>query len=74
MAETQEKAVVVKGGHTSRSFVMVELVLRFLVFASAVAAVVVMVTSNQTKSVRLPFPPFIPITRYGKFSHSPALM
>ncbi|XP_057476982.1 CASP-like protein 1 [Actinidia eriantha] len=53
--------------------VVADLVLRVLLFALAVAAVVVMVTSEQTKLIPLPFPPF-GSTRPAKFTHSPAFI
>ncbi|KAK4433944.1 CASP-like protein IN26 [Sesamum alatum] len=54
-------------------FAVAEVVLRFLLFASAVVAVVVMVTSKQTKQVPVQIPPFqasVP----AKFNHSPAFI
>ncbi|KAL0393205.1 UNVERIFIED_CONTAM: CASP-like protein IN26 [Sesamum radiatum] len=54
-------------------FAVAEVVLRFLLFASAVVAVVVTVTSKQTKQVPVQFPPFqasVP----AKFDHSPAFI
>lgn len=60
----------------TKYFSLVEVVLRFLLFASALVAVVVLVTSKQTKG--LLFPPFGPfpilVTRAAKFNHSPALV
>ncbi|KAK4477929.1 hypothetical protein RD792_017194 [Penstemon davidsonii] len=55
-------------------FALADVVLRFLLFVSALVAVVVMVTGNQTETVRLPFPPFplAPVT--AKFNHSPAFI
>ncbi|XP_011071479.1 CASP-like protein 1 [Sesamum indicum] len=54
-------------------FAVAEVVLRFLLFASAVVAVVVTVTSNQTKQVPLQFPPF-QASLPAKFNHSPAFI
>lgn len=54
-------------------FVLADVVLRVLLFAAALTAVVVMVTSKQTKLVPIPFPPFrAPLP--AKFDHSPAFM
>ncbi|XP_051125666.1 CASP-like protein 1 [Andrographis paniculata] len=51
-----------------------EVVLRFLVFASSLVAVLVMVTGNQTEVVaRIPIPPFT-VSRTAKFKHSPAFI
>ncbi|XP_075521667.1 CASP-like protein 1 [Primulina tabacum] len=66
-AKTSADAVATK------YFALVEVVLRLLLFASALVAVVLLVTSKQTK--RLMFPQFpIPFTRVAKFNHSPALI
>ncbi|KAI3469438.1 hypothetical protein Pfo_026101 [Paulownia fortunei] len=54
-------------------FALVDVVLRFLLFASALVAVVVMVTSKQTLLLPIPFPPF-QIYRSAKFKHSPAFI
>lgn len=54
--------------------VVVDLVLRVVLFAAAVTSVVVMVTSKQTKMVTLPLPPFLTVPRPAKFTHSPAFM
>ncbi|KAG8372989.1 hypothetical protein BUALT_Bualt12G0124400 [Buddleja alternifolia] len=54
-------------------FALAEVVLRFLLFASAVVAVVVMVTAKQTKQVLIPFPPF-QASLSAKFDQSPALI
>lgn len=43
-----------------------DLILRFLLFASSLVAVVVMVTSNQTE--------YVPLPRPAKFRYSPAFM
>ncbi|KAM7488204.1 hypothetical protein LguiB_025688 [Lonicera macranthoides] len=54
-------------------FVLVDVVLRILLFAAALTAVVVMVTSKQTKLAPIPFPPFrAPLP--AKFNHSPAFI
>ncbi|GER55878.1 CASP-like protein 8 [Striga asiatica] len=50
-----------------------DLVLRFLLFASCVAAVIVMVTGKQSELIPIPFPPFL-VSRDAKFNHSPALI
>lgn len=58
---------------TSNYFLAIDFVLRFLLFASALVAVVVMVTSEQTEMVPVPIPPFLaPMT--AKFKHSPAFI
>ncbi|KZV43792.1 CASP-like protein 1 [Dorcoceras hygrometricum] len=57
----------------TKYFALVEVVLRFLLFASALVAVLVLVTSKQTK--RLQFPPFpLVITMTAKFNQSPAFI
>ncbi|PIN16036.1 hypothetical protein CDL12_11305 [Handroanthus impetiginosus] len=56
-----------------RYFAVVEVVLRFLLLASAVVAVVVMVTSKQSKTLVIPISPF-QISRTAKFQHSPAFI
>ena len=56
------------------NFPVVDVVLRFLVFASGLAAVLVMVTSKETQVVgQIPIPPFL-IRRTAKFNHSPAFV
>ncbi|CAA0807131.1 CASP-like protein 1D1 [Striga hermonthica] len=50
-----------------------DLVFRFLLFASCVAAVVVMVTGKQSEFVPIIFPPFL-VSRDANFNHSPALI
>lgn len=56
-------------------FPVVDVVLRFLLFAASLVAVVVMVTSKQTEAVPIPFtfPPVVALLP-AKFNHSPALM
>lgn len=54
--------------------VVADVVLRVVLFAAAVTSVVVMVTSNQTKLVTIPVPPFPTVPRPAKFVHSPAFM
>ncbi|KAL0376527.1 UNVERIFIED_CONTAM: CASP-like protein 1D1 [Sesamum calycinum] len=58
---------------SSRSFAAADVVLRFLLFASGVVAVVVMVTSKQTELIPIPIPPFL-IPRPAKFNQSPAFI
>lgn len=54
-------------------FPVIDVVLRFLLFASSLVAVVVMVTSKQTELVAVPGFPFrAPLP--AKFNHSPAFM
>ncbi|XP_059648917.1 CASP-like protein 1 [Cornus florida] len=54
-------------------FVVVDLVLRFLLFASTLISVVVMVTSKQTKLIPVMGIPF-PVLLSAKFNHSPAFI
>ncbi|GFZ08970.1 CASP-like protein [Actinidia chinensis var. chinensis] len=55
--------------------VVADVVLRLLLFACSVVAVVVMVTSKQTEVVgRLPVAPFSPVFKPAKFNHSPAFI
>lgn len=61
---TEEPPPEVKTGAAPIDYVaLAEVVLRFLLFASAVVAVVVIVTSKQTSN-----------SRDAKFNYSPALM
>ncbi|XP_009763390.1 CASP-like protein 1 [Nicotiana tabacum] len=54
-------------------FAVADVVLRLLVFASALVSVVVMSVSKQTEMVPTPFPPYrAPLP--AKFNHSPALI
>ncbi|CAA2983155.1 CASP 1 [Olea europaea subsp. europaea] len=54
-------------------FALVDVVLRFLLFASALVAVLVMVTSKQTEKVPIPIYPYqAPMS--AKFNHSPAFV
>ncbi|KAL1543130.1 CASP-like protein 1 [Salvia divinorum] len=56
------------------SYAVADVVLRFLVFASGLAAVLVMVTSKETQVVaQIPIPPFL-VRRAAKFNHSPAFV
>ncbi|GER50124.1 CASP-like protein 8 [Striga asiatica] len=50
-----------------------DLILRFLLFASCVVAVLVMVTGNQSQLIPITFPPFL-VSRDAKFNHSPAFI
>ncbi|KAL6957483.1 hypothetical protein U1Q18_031023 [Sarracenia purpurea var. burkii] len=59
---------------TADYFVVADVVLRVLLFASTVTAVVVIVTSKQTKLVPVSFPPFRPVPRPAKFVYSPAFV
>ncbi|KAI3459303.1 hypothetical protein Pfo_015966 [Paulownia fortunei] len=54
-------------------FALAEVVLRFLLFASALVAVVVIVTSKQTQKVPIQVPPF-QASVSAKFNHSPAFI
>lgn len=49
-----------------------DVALRVLLFATALAAIIVMVTSEQTKMI--PVAPGKVIARAAKFNHSPAFM
>ncbi|XP_073049123.1 CASP-like protein 1 [Primulina eburnea] len=76
---TTEKAAPPPEAKTSgdavptKYFALLEVVLRFLLFASALVAVLVIVTSKQTKIVPIsPFPPFPMASRDAKFNQSPA--
>ncbi|KAL0312711.1 UNVERIFIED_CONTAM: CASP-like protein IN26 [Sesamum radiatum] len=50
-----------------------DVVLRVLLSASAVVAVILLVTSNQTKSIPIPVPPYL-ISQTAKFTQAPALI
>lgn len=53
---------------------LADVVLRFLLFACCLVAVVVMVTSNETQAVaQIQVPPFL-LYKTAKFSQSPAFM
>ncbi|KAL3505783.1 hypothetical protein ACH5RR_031165 [Cinchona calisaya] len=57
----------------TNNFAVIDVVLRVLLFASALVAVLVMVTSKQTELVQIPFPPFrAPLA--AKFNQSPAFI
>lgn len=57
----------------TKYFALLEFVLRFLLFASALVAVLLVVTSKQTKIVPVsPFSPFAVAPRDAKFNQSPA--
>ena len=74
-APEMEKAAPPPEGPPRDRFVVVDVFLRLLLFACSVVAVVVMVTSKQTKMLgRLPVAPFSPVFKQAKFNHSPALM
>ncbi|XP_022001780.1 CASP-like protein 1 [Helianthus annuus] len=60
-------------GHRSlKKHAVVDLLLRVLLFATAVTSIVVMVTSKQTKQILVA--PGVVISRDAKFSHSPAFV
>lgn len=61
------------GSPSTDYFALAEVVLRFLVFASALVAVVVMVTSKQTEKVPIPFTP-LRASVPAKFNYLPALI
>ncbi|XP_057485257.1 CASP-like protein 1 [Actinidia eriantha] len=74
-APEPEKAVPLPEGPPQDRFVVVDVFLRLLLCACSVVAVVVMVTSKQTKMLgRLPVAPFSPVFKQAKFNHSPALI
>uniref|UniRef100_A0A1D1ZFH0 CASP-like protein n=1 Tax=Anthurium amnicola TaxID=1678845 RepID=A0A1D1ZFH0_9ARAE len=50
-----------------------DFILRLLLFATTLTALLVLVTGKQTETVILPIPPFS-VTRSAKFNHSPALI
>nr|DAD33431.1 TPA_asm: hypothetical protein HUJ06_012282 [Nelumbo nucifera] len=60
---------------TTGSFTVLDFSLRFLLFASTLTAVVVMVTSKQTEFIPIPLLP-VParVAKAAKFNHSPAFM
>lgn len=69
----ETKAVATESTTPINYFPIIDVVLRVLLFASAVVSVVVTVTSKQTELVAIPFPPFrAPVP--AKFNHSPALI
>ncbi|KAL3626141.1 hypothetical protein CASFOL_029690 [Castilleja foliolosa] len=52
---------------------LADVVLRFFLFTSCLVAVLVMVTSEQSKLIPIQFPPFL-ISQDAKFQHSPAFV
>ncbi|PIM98162.1 hypothetical protein CDL12_29361 [Handroanthus impetiginosus] len=75
VAEVPPPEVKTQGGAPpSDYFALGEVVLRFLLFAAALVAVVVMVTSKQTEKRPIPFPPFQTNYVTVKFNHSPAFI
>ncbi|GFP81908.1 CASP-like protein 1 [Phtheirospermum japonicum] len=52
---------------------LADVVLRFLLFASCLVSVLVMVTSQQEQLIPISFPPYL-ITQEAKFKHSPAFV
>ncbi|KAG6435477.1 hypothetical protein SASPL_100351 [Salvia splendens] len=69
-----EKAAPPPMPEAKDNLVVADVVLRFLVFASGLAAVLVMVTSKETQVVgQIPIPPFL-VRRTAKFNHSPAFV
>ncbi|KAK4435203.1 CASP-like protein IN26 [Sesamum alatum] len=50
-----------------------DVVLRFLLFASSLVAVILLVTSKQAKLIPIPIPPYL-IPRTAKFTQAPALI
>ncbi|XP_016542229.2 CASP-like protein IN26 isoform X2 [Capsicum annuum] len=68
-----EKAAPPPTARPTDYFEVADVVLRLLVFASALVSVVVMSTSKQTEIVPIPIPPY-QAPRSAKFNHSPALI
>ncbi|MCD7466874.1 hypothetical protein HAX54_003918 [Datura stramonium] len=68
-----EKAVPPPATRPTDYFKVADVVLRVLVFSSALVSVVVMSTSKQTEMVPIPVPPYQAL-RPAKFNHSPALI
>ncbi|KAI3703673.1 hypothetical protein L1987_73865 [Smallanthus sonchifolius] len=58
------------GGRSFKKHAVVDMLLRVLLFATAVTGIIVMVTSKETKQI--PVAPGIVISRDAKFSDSPA--
>ncbi|KAL7601406.1 hypothetical protein Lser_V15G22567 [Lactuca serriola] len=59
-----------RGAGGSKKHAVVDVFFRVVLFATSVAAIVLLVISNQTELI--PIAPGIAISRTGKFSHSPA--
>ncbi|XP_057771968.1 CASP-like protein 1 [Salvia miltiorrhiza] len=73
-AAAAEPYVEVRAPAAKDGFPVADVVLRFLVFASGLVAVLVMVTSKETQVVaQIPIPPFL-VRRTAKFNHSPAFI
>ncbi|CAN4113578.1 unnamed protein product [Withania somnifera] len=68
-----EKAVSPPTTRSIDYFAVADVVLRLLVFSSALVSVVVISTSKQTEIVPTPIPPY-QAPRSAKFTHSPALI
>lgn len=69
-----ESYVEVRAPAAKDNFALVDVVLRLVVFASGLVAVLVMVTSKETQVVaQIPVPPFL-VRRAAKFNTSPAFM
>lgn len=75
-APVTRKVTMARAPATSRNFFMVgDVVLRMLLFAASVTAVVLMVTSKQTKAVQMPIPPLFPVVESSaEFQDSPAFI
>ncbi|KAI3692489.1 hypothetical protein L6452_32305 [Arctium lappa] len=58
------------GGGGFKKHALLDVLLRVLLFATALVGIIVMVTSKQTKQI--PVAPGITVTRDAKFNHSPA--
>jgi Domain of unknown function (DUF588) len=56
------------------NYFRVDLILRLLLLASAVSALVVLVTSKQTKRIPTGLGPVVFVERDAKFNYSPAFM
>ncbi|KAI3690546.1 hypothetical protein L2E82_48627 [Cichorium intybus] len=59
-----------RGAGGSKKHALLDVFFRVVLFATAVAGIVLLVTSKQTKLI--PVAPGLAISRTGKFSHSPA--
>ncbi|KAG8372988.1 hypothetical protein BUALT_Bualt12G0124300 [Buddleja alternifolia] len=73
MASTATRATA-EAPAASYCVLATEVVLRFLLLASAIAAVAVMVTSKQIRDIFIPFPPFSTELPAAKFNKSPAFI
>lgn len=68
-----EKGAPPPGVVSPAKFAVVEMVLRFLLFVGSLTAVVVMVTSKQTKMIPTPFPGVL-VPYSSNFTDSPSFV